>query len=68
MIDGGMGDNPRVALYQTRHRAVIANKMNDARRHGAGGRGRANTASRATCSSRSCTVPEPRAGRRAGGL
>lgn len=29
MIDGGMGDNPRVALYQTRHRAVIANKMNE---------------------------------------
>lgn len=29
MIDGGMGDNPRVALYRTRHRAVIANKMND---------------------------------------
>lgn len=26
MIDGGMGDNPRVALYQTRHRAVVANK------------------------------------------
>lgn len=25
-VDGGMGDNPRVALYQTRHRAVIANK------------------------------------------
>lgn len=29
MIDGGMGDNPRVALYQTRHRAVIANKMRE---------------------------------------
>lgn len=26
MIDGGMGDNPRVALYQARHRAVVANK------------------------------------------
>lgn len=29
MIDGGMGDNPRVALYQTKHRAVVANKMNE---------------------------------------
>jgi len=27
MIDGGMGDNPRVALYRTRHRAVLANKL-----------------------------------------
>lgn len=28
-IDGGMGDNPRVALYGARHQAVIANKMNE---------------------------------------
>lgn len=27
-VDGGMGDNPRVALYGTRYHAVIANKMN----------------------------------------
>lgn len=25
-VDGGMGDNPRVALYDARHEAVIANK------------------------------------------
>lgn len=28
-IDGGMGDNPRVALYGTRYYAVVANKMNE---------------------------------------
>ncbi len=27
-IDGGMGDNPRVALYQARYEAVVANKAN----------------------------------------
>lgn len=26
-VDGGMGDNPRVALYQARYHAVVANKM-----------------------------------------
>lgn len=28
-IDGGMGDNPRYALYQAKYSAVIANKAND---------------------------------------
>lgn len=28
-IDGGMGDNPRPALYQAKYEGAIANKMND---------------------------------------
>lgn len=28
-VDGGMADNPRVALYQARYDAVLANKMNE---------------------------------------
>ncbi len=28
-IDGGMGDNPRFALYQAKYSAVLANKAND---------------------------------------
>lgn len=28
-IDGGMGDNPRPALYQAKYEAAIANKMNE---------------------------------------
>lgn len=30
-IDGGMGDNPRYALYQSEYEAVIANKANEDR-------------------------------------
>jgi diaminopimelate decarboxylase len=28
-IDGGMGDNPRFALYQAKYEAALANRMND---------------------------------------
>jgi len=27
-VDGGMGDNPRVALYQAKYHAIVANKAN----------------------------------------
>ncbi|MBO8141565.1 MAG: diaminopimelate decarboxylase [Firmicutes bacterium] len=30
-VDGGMADNPRVALYQARYEAVVANKANQPR-------------------------------------
>lgn len=29
-VDGGMGDNPRPALYQAKYEAMLANKANDA--------------------------------------
>ena len=29
-VDGGMGDNPRYALYQARHPALVANRAGDA--------------------------------------
>lgn len=28
-VDGGMGDNPRVALYQAQYHAIVANKANE---------------------------------------
>ncbi len=28
-VDGGMGDNPRVALYQAQYHAIVANKPNE---------------------------------------
>ncbi len=28
-VDGGMGDNPRVALYQAKYEAAVANRMQD---------------------------------------
>ncbi|NYE58664.1 diaminopimelate decarboxylase [Carboxydothermus ferrireducens] len=28
-VDGGMGDNPRPALYQAKYEAIVANKAND---------------------------------------
>jgi len=32
-VNGGMADNPRVALYQAKYRAVVANKMDQAPEH-----------------------------------
>jgi diaminopimelate decarboxylase len=29
-VDGGMGDNPRVALYQAEYQALLANRATDA--------------------------------------
>lgn len=33
IVDGGMADNPRPALYQARHMAVLANKLNQVATH-----------------------------------